>query len=285
MPACTGAVAVTSSCFAVHARSALGPALGRSSTMTPSCPLSRAERVPGWSGGSSEYGLFETSTTAASRWERPRSSTTSSPAAGALGPRTCAAVLRERARLGVAVPRPPNCVAVDPERHVVEEEAAVHLAYVDPALDAVGEGVQRADEVPRSTPTSSAKWLRVPAGTQTNGSSCVSAAAAATASDPSPPATPSASAPSATAWSTSDGRSSPGREDDHVDAALACPLGEAGAGCLAAAGPRVDKEHWRCGGSAAAQALGVMRRGEAGATGERWPGCRRRGVGDSMEEA
>ena len=57
------------------------------------------------------------------------------------------AVSSERARLGVAVGRLPNRVAVDPERDVVEEEAAVHLRHVDPALDAVGEGVERADQV------------------------------------------------------------------------------------------------------------------------------------------
>ena len=55
--------------------------------------------------------------------------------------------LRERARLGVAVGRLPNRVAVDPERDVVEEEAAVHLGDIDPALDAVGEGVERAHQI------------------------------------------------------------------------------------------------------------------------------------------
>ena len=55
--------------------------------------------------------------------------------------------LQQRARLGVAVGRLPNRVAVDPERDVVEEEAAVHLRHVDAALDAVGEGVERADEI------------------------------------------------------------------------------------------------------------------------------------------
>ena len=55
--------------------------------------------------------------------------------------------LQQRARLGVAVGRLPNGVAVDPERDVVEEEAAVHLGHVDPALDAVGERVERADQI------------------------------------------------------------------------------------------------------------------------------------------
>ena len=55
--------------------------------------------------------------------------------------------LQQRARLGVTVGRLPNGVAVDPERDVVEEEAAVHLRHVDPALDPVGERVERADEI------------------------------------------------------------------------------------------------------------------------------------------
>ncbi len=55
--------------------------------------------------------------------------------------------LEERARLGVPVGRLSNRVAVDPERDVVEEEAAVHLRDVDPALDTVAERVERADHV------------------------------------------------------------------------------------------------------------------------------------------
>ena len=55
--------------------------------------------------------------------------------------------LQQRARLRVAVRRLPNRVAVDPERDVVEEEAAVHLRHVDPALDPVGERVERADQI------------------------------------------------------------------------------------------------------------------------------------------
>ena len=39
-------MAVTSSCLAVHVRPAFRPAAGRSSTTTPSCPLSRVGRYP-----------------------------------------------------------------------------------------------------------------------------------------------------------------------------------------------------------------------------------------------
>src|SRR5581483_6944176 len=55
--------------------------------------------------------------------------------------------LQERARLGVTVGRLPNGVAVDAERDVVEEEAAVHIRHVDAALDRVGERLERGDEV------------------------------------------------------------------------------------------------------------------------------------------
>lgn len=60
----------------------------------------------------------------------------------------------------------------------------------------------------RSSPRSRAKWVRVPAGTQTKGSPCRRATSATTAWQPSPPATPSTSAPSATACSASSRRSS-----------------------------------------------------------------------------
>jgi hypothetical protein len=46
-----------------------------------------------------------------------------------------------------AVVRLPNRVAVDPERHVVRREAAVHFRHVDAALDSVGERVERADQI------------------------------------------------------------------------------------------------------------------------------------------
>ena len=55
--------------------------------------------------------------------------------------------LQQRLRLGVAVRRLSNRVAVDPERDVVEEQAAVHLRHVDPAFDAVGERVERPDQI------------------------------------------------------------------------------------------------------------------------------------------
>jgi hypothetical protein len=61
----------------------------------------------------------------------------------------------------------------------------------------------------RSSPRSRAKWLRVPAGTQTNATSCRRATSATRACEPSPPAIPITSAPPATACSASARRSSP----------------------------------------------------------------------------
>ncbi len=73
----------------------------------------------------------------------------------------------------------------------------------------------------RSTPRSSAKWLRVPAGTHTNGTSCSDATPATRACEPSPPAIPSTSAPRAIASRASSARSSP-RSSITVSMPCAC---------------------------------------------------------------
>ena len=149
IPAWTGAGAVTSSCAAVHVRPGLWPATRR--VEDEDAELSAVECRP-----------------RAGCMRRVRASRGCSTRARPRGPMRAAAVvhelqagcggarsehlrgrLQQRARLGVAVGRLPNGVAVDPERDVVEEEAAVHLGHVDPALDAVGEGVERADQVAR----------------------------------------------------------------------------------------------------------------------------------------
>ena len=61
----------------------------------------------------------------------------------------------------------------------------------------------------RSTPRSSAKWFRVPAGMHTNGTPCSEATPATSAWEPSPPAMPITSAPPAIASRASCSRSSP----------------------------------------------------------------------------
>jgi hypothetical protein len=54
---------------------------------------------------------------------------------------------QQGSRLGVSVRRLLNRVAVDPERDVVEKQAAVHLRHVDDALNSIGERVERTDQV------------------------------------------------------------------------------------------------------------------------------------------
>ena len=203
---------------------------GRSRTRTPSRPLSSGGRVPGALRRLERVGVV--------RHEHDRGVAMHAAAVVhelQVGPRprsapsTCAAVSSERARLGVAVGRLPNGVAVDPERHVVEEEAAVHLGHVDPALDAVGEGVERADQIAavdadveremvagarrerRRTEARARERLRPrPRASRRR------RRRRARPRRPQPPGRRAR-------------RGVAGPQDDHVDAALARPLGEAGA--------------------------------------------------------
>ena len=112
--------------------------------------------------------------------------------------------LEQRARLRAAIALPLHGGAVDAERHVVEKRATVHLADVDRAFDRLGERIEGANEiVRRHTRDRGRSGFASPPETQTSGSPWAQAADATTASDPSPPAIPRASAPSATASSTS----------------------------------------------------------------------------------
>ena len=83
---------------------------------------------------------------------------------------------------------------VDPERDVVDEDPAVDESEVDPALDASTNASSAPTTSSRSSPRSSARWFRVPAGTQTYGRSCSIATWATIACEPSPPAIPITSA-------------------------------------------------------------------------------------------
>ena len=172
--------------------------------------------------------------------------------------------LRERARLGVAVGRLPNRVAVDPERDVVEEEAAVHLGHVDPALDAVGEGVERADQI---AAVDADVEREVVAGAGGNADERKLVRESGCGHDGERPvAAGDAERVRAARHRLVDERCEVvvRAQDDHVDAALARPLGEAGARRLAATGPRVDEEH------------GPLRRIRAVAAGRRHPERRSR---------
>ena len=119
--------------------------------------------------------------------------------------------LEERARLRVAVARALDGGAVDAQRNVIEERRGRSRR---PGRSRPSSASVNASSAPTSsfgsTPRSRAKWLRVPAGTHTNGSPCAVATDATTASDPSPPAMPSTSAPPAAAPSARVPRSSPG---------------------------------------------------------------------------
>ena len=93
-----------------------------------------------------------------------------------------------------------------------------------------------------SSPRSRAKWLRVPAGTQTNGRSCASAAAATVASDPSPPAT----AKRVRAAGNCLVDAAPRGSDPEPNSTTLIPrslglLGDPRPG--ATAGPRIDEQH------------------------------------------
>ena len=151
--------------------------------------------------------------------------------------------LQQRARLGVAVGRLPNRVAVDPERDVVEEEPAVHLRHVDPALDAVGERVERADQI---VAIEAEVEREVVAGAGGNADERKPVRECGCCDDGERPvAAGDAERVRAARHGVIDQRCEVvvRAQDDHVDAALARPLGEAGARRLAAAGPRVDEEH------------------------------------------
>ena len=118
--------------------------------------------------------------------------------------------LRRRSLLCFSVGIAGHQVGVDAQRDVVHEYLAVDLSQVDDRFVCGSEGIQRLPTgSSRSIPKSRARWLRVPAGTQTNASPCSAATSATTAWDPSPPAIPKASAPPEAACSARALRSSP----------------------------------------------------------------------------
>ena len=151
--------------------------------------------------------------------------------------------LRERARLGVAVRLLPHGVAVDPERHVVEEEAPVHLGHVDPPLDGVGEGVERADEI-AAVDADVEREVVAGAGGNADERKHVREASCGHNRERAVASGDSEGVRAVRDRLVDERRKAvPGAEDDHVDAALSRALGEAGARRLAAAGPRVDEQH------------------------------------------
>ena len=176
--------------------------------------------------------------------------------------------LQQRARLGVTVGRLPNGVAVDAERDVVEEEAAVHLGHVDPALDPVGERVERADQI---VPIDAEVEREVVAGAGGDADEGKPVREGGCSDD----GERSVAAGDAERVRAARHRLVDQRcevvvraQDDHLDAALARPLGEAGARRLAATGLRVDEQHGLPRRIRAVAAGSVIRSDGAGASGE-----------------
>ena len=180
--------------------------------------------------------------------------------------------LQQRSRLGVTVGRLPNGVAVDPERDVVEEEAAVHLGHVDPALDAVGERVERADEI-AAVDAEVEREVVAGAGGNADERKPVRECGCGDDGERSV-AAGGAERVRAARHGLVDERCEVvvRAQDDHVDAELARPLGEAGARRLAATGLRVDEEHGPPRRIRGRPAGSVIRSDGAGASGEvvRW---------------
>ena len=95
--------------------------------------------------------------------------------------------VQQRTDLRLAVAGALDGVGVQPQRHVVDEHAAVDLGEVDAPLPPLTNASSAPTTSSRSTPRSSAKWLRVPAGMHAYGRSCSAATIATIACEPSPP--------------------------------------------------------------------------------------------------
>ena len=202
----------------------------------------------------------------------PRSSASWRSAAAALGPSTSSP---SRAACGPS--RRGTSAAERPRRRSRGETllrkrrpftSATSIRRSTPSVNASSDPIRS----PRSMPRSSAKWLRVPAGTQTKGSPCGTAAVATTARRSVARGDPEHV--HAARHSLVDQRCQVvvSAQNDHLDAALARPLGEVDARRLAATGLGLTNNTGRRGRSAACQLECVIRSDGAGATGEavRW---------------
>ena len=100
---------------AVHARPGSGLVPGASMTTTPRRPPSSLGRVPGATGRSSAYGLFDTSTTAGLTMLVSLVVHEAKLGCRRARPEHLACRLEQGSRLRVAIRRLPNRLAVDPE--------------------------------------------------------------------------------------------------------------------------------------------------------------------------
>ena len=154
----------------------------------------------------------------------------------------CARRGQQRAHLRVTVRRLLDRVAVDPERDVVQEGAAVHLRHVDAALEPVRERVERAHRV-------------APVHAEIQREVVASAGRDADEGEPVRPGDgrDEALRPVAAGGAERIGAAGHGLLDqrpqaltrlraDHRDASFARPLHDPGAHGPAAAGPRIDEQ-------------------------------------------
>ena len=118
------------------------------STATPSTPSSSRGRVPEPIARPSRYAVVRDEDHRARRVlaRRPGPVQRRSSALSA-GPERVGDRVEDRAQLRLAVALALHRLGVDAERDVVDEDPAVDLGEVDPALAAVDEGVERADDV------------------------------------------------------------------------------------------------------------------------------------------
>ena len=157
--------------------------------------------------------------------------------------------LQQRSALRVAIAGLLHGVAVDAKRHVVEEDAAVHLADVDPPLDPGGERVEGPDDVVPVQAEVEGEVVARPCGHADEGKPVLERHR----SDDRERAV--AAGDAERAGSTLDRRAGKlgevvaRAEHDRVDSALARSFRQGGASGLAAAGFRVDEEHSRSGGA------------------------------------
>jgi hypothetical protein len=151
--------------------------------------------------------------------------------------------LDDRARLRAAVALTLHGGAVDAERDVVEERAAVHLAHVDRPLERVRECVERTDEVRRIQAEVAGEVVSRSGG---NAYERDSVGARGRRHDPQRSVT-SGHAEHVGAV----GRGCLGHDaqvvarlkDDRLDATFASRVGEPRASCPSAAGPRIHEQH------------------------------------------
>ena len=108
------------------------------------------------------YGLLETSTRASRACSSPVSSTRAQRRYSPAGTKNPPRRLRQGADLRVTISGLPDCLSVDAEGDVVQEEAAVHFAHVDQALHPISERVKGPATSCRSTPRSSANGCASP---------------------------------------------------------------------------------------------------------------------------